>query len=114
MTLSMHPTSSCDQVSKTILTAVDNIYEPYRESIERQHRDVMNWADIRAGVPKVESRLQFAGSGLQLLIRFPVQLENAMKVDEQVTQAMVHLMQEDQVIKAALTAGPKIKASVRG
>jgi hypothetical protein len=113
MTLSMHPTSSCEQVSKTILAMVGTIYEQYRASVERQHMDVMGWADIRAGMPKVESRLQFAEGGLQLLVRFPVELDNATRVDEQVTQAMVHLMQADEGVKATLIAEPMIKASVR-
>ena len=89
MTLSMHPTSSCEQVSKTILAMVGTIYEQYRASVERQHMDVMGWADIRAGMPKVESRLQFAEGGLQLLVRFPVELDNATRVDEQVTQEIL-------------------------
>jgi hypothetical protein len=92
---------------------VGTIYEQYRASVERQHMDVMGWADIRAGMPKVESRLQFAEGGLQLLVRFPVELDNATRVDEQVTQAMVHLMQADEGVKATLIAEPMIKASVR-
>ncbi len=113
MTLSMQPASSCEQASKTILAMVGSIYEQYRESIERQHMNVMGWADIRAGMPKVESRLQFAGGGLQLLVRFPVKLDDAINVDEQVTLAMVRLMLEDEGVKAALIAGPTISASVR-
>jgi hypothetical protein len=93
---------------------VGGIYEPYRQSIERQHREIMGWADIGTGMPKVESRLQFAVCGLQSLVRFPVELGNAMKVDELVTQAMVYLMLEDKGVKAALIAEPTIKASVLG
>jgi hypothetical protein len=45
-------------------------------------------------------------------VRFPVELDNATSADEQVTQAMVHLMQEDEGVKARLIAEPMIKASV--
>ena len=62
---------------------------------------------------KVESRLRFAGGGLQLRVRFPVELDSAVKVDEQITQAMVHLMLGDQVVKALLIAEPTIEPSVR-
>jgi len=113
MTLSLHPTCPREEVSKTILAAVSAIYEKYRESVEQQHKDVMGWADIRAGAPKVESRLQFAGGGLQLLVRFPVKLDNATQVDAQVTQAMAHLMVEDVTVKAAVAADPTIKATVQ-
>jgi small-conductance mechanosensitive channel len=113
MTLSLHPTCPREEVSKTILAAVSAIYEKYRESVEQQHKDVMGWADIRAGAPKVESRLQFAGGSLQLLVRFPVKLDNATQVDAQVTQAMAHLMVEDVTVKAAVAADPTIKATVQ-
>jgi hypothetical protein len=73
MILSMHPTGACEDVSNTVLALVGTIYEPYRENVERQHMDVMGWADIRAAVPKVESRLLFATGGLQLQVRFPVE-----------------------------------------
>ena len=112
MTLSIHPTSSSGQAGKTILAAVTAIYEQYRESVERQHKDVMAWADIRASMPKVESRLEFAAGGIQLLVRFPVELDNAVMIDEQVTKAMVHLMAEDEGVKAAVIGEPTIRASV--
>jgi small-conductance mechanosensitive channel len=112
MTLSIHPTSSSGQAGKTILAAVTAIYEQYRESVERQHKDVMAWADIRAGMPKVESRLEFAAGGIQLLVRFPVELDNAVMIDEQVTKTMVRLMAEDEGVKSAVRGEPTIRASV--
>jgi len=45
-------------------------------------------------MPKVESRLEFAAGGIQLLVRFPVELDNAVMIDEQVTKTMVRLMRK--------------------
>ena len=68
----------------------------------------MAWADIRAGMPKVESRLEFAAGGIQLLVRFPVELDNAVMIDEQVTKTMVRLMAEDEGVKSAVIGEPTI------
>lgn len=113
MTLPMQLTSSHELASKTILAAVNTIYEQYHDDIERQHTGVMAWADIKAGMPKVESKLQFAEGGLQLLIRFPVQLDNASTIDEEITQMMVSLMLNSEEVNKALTAQPTIRAVIR-
>ncbi len=113
MTLSLLRTGAYEEASKTILETVRSIYEPYRESVERQHTGVMAWADARAVTPKVESRLQFVEGGLQLLVRFPVELYDTIAIDEKVTQAMLRLMQEDEGVKTSVSGPPTIRSTVR-
>lgn len=100
----------CDAVSKELQT----IYDSYRSSIERQHRDVENWMQAPIDPPVIESRLQFNGGIVQLWMRFPVQIRQASETDEQLTQALLALMGKDPAIKAAITSAPVIQAAVRG
>lgn len=94
--------------------AVTEIYDGYKGTIERQHKDLEAWMDANVDAPGVESRMQLVDGGLQLNVRFPVQIRAAAQVDEKVTEKLLTLMREDAEVKAAVSGGPEIKATVKG
>ena len=98
----------------TVEGAVTTIYNGYKQEIEQQHRDLESWMDADVDRPSVECRLQLVDGGLQLNIRFPVGIRNAAQVDEKVTERLLTLMQDDAEVKAAVSSGPEIKATVKG
>jgi hypothetical protein len=93
---------------------VNAVYNEYRTTIEAQHQGVENWMQAPIDPPTVESRLQFNGGSFQLWARFPVQIRQASKTDEKLTQALFNLMASNQEIKNAIASTPTIQASVRG
>ena len=97
-----------------MLDAVKHIYETYRPGIEQQHRDLEGWMDTRIDMPAVQSRLQLLDNGLQLLVRYPVEIRNASLIDQQVTEALLALMGSDEAVKQTVASPPAIKAAVKG
>ncbi len=94
--------------------AVTKIYEGYKAKIEQQHRDLESWMDASVDTPSVECRIQLVDGGVQLNIRFPVEIQEAAQVDERVTEQLLALMRDDAEVKAAVSSGPEIKAAVKG
>ncbi len=97
-----------------ILKLVDSIYEQYRASIEEQHQAVERSLQASMESPTIHSRVQFADGGLQLLVRFPVEMQERSRVTEQLTKEFLGLMQDEPGMKDAITAVPVIQASVKG
>jgi small-conductance mechanosensitive channel len=97
-------------VSEAVLKEVEAVYDKHREEIEDQHRGLADQMQIPINAPGVESRIQLTGGALQLWVRFPVAIQHAAEMDEQLTEALMRLVAANPEVKAT----PVIAASVRG
>ena len=110
--LTLGPGGNYKATQEKMLSAVNSIYEKYREDIERQHGYVERRIDIPLKAPTPESRLQLVDAGLEVQVRYPVELRRESEVDEEVARKMLEISNEPD-IKASVTGSPKIRAAVR-
>lgn len=97
-----------------LVAAVNAVYSRYRDAIERQHATIERRVDIQVQAPRPEARIQFADAGLELLVRYPVELRRAPDIDEEMTRKVLELIEGDAVLKAAVAGAPKIRSAVKG
>ncbi|HTW78258.1 MAG TPA: mechanosensitive ion channel family protein [Terracidiphilus sp.] len=102
------------EATDRILKTVNEIYDGYRTTIEKGHSEMERWMQVGAEVPKIESRLQFQGDSVQFWVRYPLQLRRAAEVDEQLTAALLDLIENVPEVKTAVVALPVIQPSVKG
>ena len=114
LTVKLQQTANHSHATDAILSTVREVYNGYRVRIEQQHKNLETWMDAGIEAPEVTSRLQLVDGGLQLLVRYPVEIRDASVVDERLTEALLQLMENDEAIKQAVTAPPAIKAAVKG
>lgn len=100
--------------SERLTNLVETVYDTYKPRIEGQHRQVEAWMDSAIPAPCIDSRLQLVDGGLQLYIRYPVELRQGSAIDQQITQSVVSLMETDEEVKATVIAPPTIRALVKG
>jgi small-conductance mechanosensitive channel len=108
------PEGNHREAQERLMTTVNGVYSRYREEIERQHADIERRVDIQVEVPRPEARLQFADAGLELLVRYPVEIRKATEMDEEMTRKVLELIETDASLKAALAGTPKIRSAVKG
>ena len=108
------PNGNYKAVQEKLMAAVEEIYSKYRAEIESQHAAIERRVDILVDLPRPEARLQFADSGLELLVRYPVEIRRAPDTDEQMTQRVLNLVAKDEAVKAAVSGTPKIRSAIRG
>jgi hypothetical protein len=70
--------------------------------------------DIQVPEPRPEARLQFADTGLELLVRYPVDIRKAPDIDEEMTRKVLEVIEKDAELKAAVSGMPKIRSAVKG
>ena len=70
--------------------------------------------DIQVAAPRPEARLQFADAGLELLVRYPVEIRKAPDIDEEMTRKVLELIETDAALKASVAGIPKIRSAVKG
>lgn len=90
ITLTLGPESDYRQVEERMLDAVNRVYAEYREQMETQRRSMersLHTIGIASFAP--ESRVRLTGSGLEVVIRYPVELSNAAEIDDRVTRELL-------------------------
>jgi small-conductance mechanosensitive channel len=108
------PNGNHKAAEQKLVAAVGEVYEKYRDQIERQHASIERRVDIQIATPKPEARIQFADTGLELLVRYPVDIRKAPDIDEQMTRKVLQLTESDPDLKAAVAGTPKIRSAVKG
>lgn len=108
------PEGNHKAAQEKLVTAVNAVYSEYRARIERQHAEIERRVDIQIEAPRPEARLQFADTGLELLVRYPVDIRRAPDIDEKMTRKVLELIATDSALKAAVSGSPKIRSAVKG
>ncbi len=108
------PDGNHKDAQEKLVATVNAVYAQYREEIERQHADIERRVDIQVASPRPEARLQFADAGLELLVRYPVEIRKAPDIDEEMTRKVLALIESDAALKASVSGTPKIRSAVKG
>lgn len=108
------PQGNHKEAQTKLVAAVNQVYSRYRHEIEHQHATIERRVDIQIAAPRPEARLQFADAGLELLVRYPVELRRAPDIDEEMTRQVLELIDTDAGLKAAVSGTPKIRSAIKG
>ena len=90
------------------------IYARYRDAIERQLSKIERHMEMQLKAPVPQTKLQFADNGLEFMVRYPVPIRQASDIDDNVTKAVLEVVNNEPELKASLTGLPKIRAPIRG
>ena len=107
------PNGNHKAAQEKLVAAVQAVYSRYRQNIERQHATIERRVDIQIETPRPEARLQFVDTGLELLVRYPVELREAPDIDEEMTRKVLALIETDEELKAAVSGTPRIRSAVK-
>lgn len=111
--LSIAPQGNHKAAQEKLVAVVNSVYSQYRPEIERQHATIERRVDIQIEAPRPEARLQFADAGLELRVRYPVEIRRAPDIDEEMTRKVLGLIETDETLKAAVSGMPKIRSAVK-
>jgi small-conductance mechanosensitive channel len=107
------PQGNHKAAQEKLVATVNSVYSEYRQEIERQHATIERRVDILIEAPRPEARLQFADTGLELRVRYPVEIRRAPDIDEEMTRKVLGLIETDETLKAAVFGTPKIRSAVK-
>ncbi|HVH86153.1 MAG TPA: mechanosensitive ion channel family protein, partial [Terriglobales bacterium] len=110
VTLTLAPDSDIQLAESRILGAVEKIYATYKNQIEQEHQQMQNLLNVRAAAPKPVSRLRLAQGGLEVVIRYPVELDNAAEIDDRITRELLSALEESPRLRLVGSGTPNIQA----
>lgn len=91
VSLTLPPNSDYRKVEEKMMGAVQKIFADYKEKMELQYRSMeraISVVSVTALHP--ESRLSITQSGLQVMVRYPVELEQAAQIDDRMTREVLN------------------------
>lgn len=111
VTLTIAATADVVEAHKRLKAAATAVYEKYRDAIERQHALVQRFLDFDASSPEPELRVRLSENGLECSVRYPVELENAALVDQQMLKALRDALEHDSQFKLVSSGAVVLKSS---
>jgi small-conductance mechanosensitive channel len=111
VTLTIAATADVVEAHKRLQAAANAVYDKYRAAIERQHAMVQRFIDFDASSPQPEVRMRLTENGLECSVRYPVELENAAVIDQQMLKALRDALEHDSQFKLVASGAVVLKSS---
>ncbi len=109
VTLTLAPETDYHRAEQLLMEAVNGVFADYRDEIKRQHFSMQQTLTIPVRVPAPQSRIRFVESGLELVIRYPVPLDDVSAMDDQVTRALVQALRSEPSMQLVRQGNPAIQ-----
>lgn len=88
--LTLGPGSDYRQVEERMLRAVNKVFDVYKDKMEPQRRAMERATHgLPVGPLTPESRLHLTGSGTQVVVRYPVEVEQSAEIDDRMTREVL-------------------------
>ncbi|HLK07797.1 MAG TPA: mechanosensitive ion channel family protein [Candidatus Angelobacter sp.] len=109
ITLTLDPKGHYRQVEQRMIEAVNKVFSEYRDRMEVQRRNVERSLNSTIAAFSPESRLHLTQTSLEVVIRYPVDLEHAGEIDNRVTREILDALERDPSLRLQVSAGPTIR-----
>ncbi|HWY53771.1 MAG TPA: hypothetical protein VNZ03_04870 [Terriglobales bacterium] len=110
ITLTLVAESDYRSAERRMRDAVDAAFKDYHEGFERQRRQMeMNLASVSIAPLAPRVRFRFTTSGLEVFLRYPVELYRATEMDERVTRELLHAIDQEPKLKIVGAEIPGIR-----
>lgn len=109
VSLVLAPGTDYRVAEERMLKAVQKVYGSYKERIEQQHRTMEQTLNLAVRVPRPQSRLRLTEAGLQMIVRYPVELDASGETDDQVTRELLAALAQPPALRLVGSAKPIIQ-----
>ena len=109
VSLTLSSESDYSLAEKRMMEAVEKVYAEYHEHIEEQHRTMQQTLSVTVEMPRPRSRLRLTQTGLEIVIRYPVELEKAAEIDDRITREILHTLEQSPKLRLVGAGSPNIR-----
>jgi small-conductance mechanosensitive channel len=114
VTLILSPDSDYHQAEERMMGAVNKVYATYSSNMEEQHRRMEQSFALAVDVPQPRSRLRLTQTGLEVVIRYPLELEKSAEIDDEISRELLIALEKPPKLKLVGSGTPNIQPVVEG
>jgi small-conductance mechanosensitive channel len=110
ITLTLSPDTDYSSAKERLLKVVEDVLADYRDELERQYRAMQStlFSPSTEGL-RPKAQLRFTTSAVEVVIRYPVDRQQAAEIDERVTRELIKNLQHDPKLKLVSSGSPAIQ-----
>jgi small-conductance mechanosensitive channel len=110
ITLALSPDTDYSSVKERLLEVVEGVLKDYSEELERQYRVMQSslFSPSTEGL-RPKAQLRFTPSAVEVVIRYPVDRQQAAEIDERVTRELLKNLQREPKLKLVSSGSPGIQ-----
>jgi small-conductance mechanosensitive channel len=110
LTMTLSPEAGLEAGRKRIGAAVQKVYDTFKDSIHKQQEAFERAANIQVPEAAPVSRARFSENGIEVIVRYPVIIDNMWNIDQQILDAVTAEIDKEPALKLASNGYPKISA----
>ncbi len=111
--LMVAPGADAAKVEQKLLDTVTSVYAEYQHTIDRQHALVERILDASVAAPVPKATLHFIEGGLELTVRYPVEIPHSGDIDDKVTRKLMEVIASDEELKKSVVGSPTLRAAIK-
>jgi len=113
ISLTFLPENNYRMIEERITTAVDNVLKDHRDEMDRQMRHMEQTLNSISSIElRPRTRLHFTASGIEVTVRFPVELKNAVEIDDRMMRELYAAIEQEPKLKLAGSGMPTLRTDV--
>jgi small-conductance mechanosensitive channel len=89
--------------------AANEVFNEYRQEIERQHHNLEQNLTIPIAMPEPSTTMRFRDTALQISVRYPVLLNDVSSIDDRITRAILTAVDTEPKLKLVGSGNPTIQ-----
>jgi small-conductance mechanosensitive channel len=98
ITLTLPPKADPSAMKEKLLAAANQVLSEYSEDMARQTREIQKTTSLHAGgEAQAQVQLRFSASGVEAVVRYPVQLQRAAEIDERISRELLKVITDSTV-----------------
>jgi hypothetical protein len=87
--LSLAPDCDYRLAERALIEVVNEVFTRYRDAIQREYRSLERDLNIPVETSRPQSRLRLSESGIEIVIRYPIELRNAAQTSDEIARRLV-------------------------
>jgi len=112
ITLALPPGADHAALKQQLKTVVSEVVQEFHEEIVRQTKQIeKTTASNSVGSPLPQVQLRFSATGVDALVRYPVQLQHEAEIDERVSKELMRVIAASTAGSAAGATGAAVEAT---
>jgi small-conductance mechanosensitive channel len=107
--LTLAPECDYRLAEKQLVDVVNDVYARYRDAVQRESRALETTLNVPLETPKPQSHMNLSDTGLEMVIRYPVQTMAAAQTVDEISRRLVDAINRDPNLRLVSQAAPSIQ-----
>jgi small-conductance mechanosensitive channel len=107
--LSLAPDCDYRLAEQRVLEVIGAVFSRFRDSIQRDYRNVESDLNVRFESPRPQSRLQFSDAGIEVVVRYPVPVQAPAQAADEITRRLVDAINREPGLRLVPQRNPSLQ-----